>query len=80
MKGEAVPERKQLHVNLFEMNCVGHISHGLWVHPDNTASTYRTSPAPHTQGNFGPFRLLLRHAEVKPLIFTDRVASRSWNQ
>jgi long-chain alkane monooxygenase len=36
MKGEAVPERKQLHVNLFEMNCVGHISHGLWVHPDNS--------------------------------------------
>jgi FMN-dependent oxidoreductase (nitrilotriacetate monooxygenase family) len=26
---------KQLHFNLFEMNCVGHISHGLWVHPDN---------------------------------------------
>ncbi len=22
--------------NLFEMACVGHISHGLWVHPDNT--------------------------------------------
>jgi FMN-dependent oxidoreductase (nitrilotriacetate monooxygenase family) len=21
--------------NLFEMNCVGHISHGLWRHPDN---------------------------------------------
>jgi long-chain alkane monooxygenase len=34
-----MPERatkKQLHVNLFEMNCVGHISHGLWVHPDNS--------------------------------------------
>jgi FMN-dependent oxidoreductase (nitrilotriacetate monooxygenase family) len=33
-----MPERnakKQLHVNLFEMNCVGHISHGLWVHQDN---------------------------------------------
>lgn len=28
-------EKKQLSVNLFEMNCVGHISHGLWVHPDN---------------------------------------------
>jgi FMN-dependent oxidoreductase (nitrilotriacetate monooxygenase family) len=28
-------ELKKLHVNLFEMNCVGHISHGLWVHPDN---------------------------------------------
>jgi FMN-dependent oxidoreductase (nitrilotriacetate monooxygenase family) len=26
---------KQLHVNLFEMNCVSHITHGLWVHPDN---------------------------------------------
>ncbi|KAA8734874.1 LLM class flavin-dependent oxidoreductase [Acinetobacter qingfengensis] len=26
---------KQLHVNLFEMNCVSHIIHGLWVHPDN---------------------------------------------
>lgn len=28
-------ERKKLHVNLFEMNCVGHISHGLWVLPEN---------------------------------------------
>jgi long-chain alkane monooxygenase len=26
---------KQLLVNLFEMNCVSHIIHGLWVHPDN---------------------------------------------
>lgn len=26
---------KQLHVNLFEMNCVSHIVHGPWVHPDN---------------------------------------------
>jgi len=26
---------KQLHVNLFEMNCVSHIVHGLWVHPKN---------------------------------------------
>ncbi len=30
-----MPERKRLHVNLFEMNCVGHISHGLWVLPEN---------------------------------------------
>lgn len=28
-------EPKQLHVNLFEMNCVSHIVHGMWVHPDN---------------------------------------------
>jgi FMN-dependent oxidoreductase (nitrilotriacetate monooxygenase family) len=26
---------KQLHVNLFEMNCVSHITHGLWALPDN---------------------------------------------
>jgi FMN-dependent oxidoreductase (nitrilotriacetate monooxygenase family) len=30
-----MPELKQLHVNLFEMNCVSHIVHGMWVHPDN---------------------------------------------
>jgi long-chain alkane monooxygenase len=30
-----VSEPKQLHVNLFEMNCVSHIIHGMWVHPDN---------------------------------------------
>ena len=29
------PPPKQLNVNLFEMNCVGHIMHGFWVHPDN---------------------------------------------
>ena len=28
-------EKKKLHVNLFEMNCVSHIIHGLWVHPTN---------------------------------------------
>lgn len=27
--------KKQLHVNLFEMNCVSHIVHGMWAHPDN---------------------------------------------
>lgn len=26
---------KPLHVNLFEMCCVSHITHGLWTHPDN---------------------------------------------
>jgi FMN-dependent oxidoreductase (nitrilotriacetate monooxygenase family) len=30
-----MPDKKQLHINLFEMNCVSHIVHGLWVHPDN---------------------------------------------
>jgi FMN-dependent oxidoreductase (nitrilotriacetate monooxygenase family) len=27
--------KKKLHVNLFEMNCVSHIVHGMWVHPEN---------------------------------------------
>ena len=27
--------KKQLLVNLFEMNCVSHIIHGLWAHPTN---------------------------------------------
>jgi FMN-dependent oxidoreductase (nitrilotriacetate monooxygenase family) len=27
---------KPISFNLFEMNCVGHISHGLWAHPENT--------------------------------------------
>jgi long-chain alkane monooxygenase len=26
---------KQLHVNVFDMNCVGHITHGMWVHERN---------------------------------------------
>lgn len=28
-------EPRQIGFNLFEMACVGHISHGLWVHPEN---------------------------------------------
>jgi FMN-dependent oxidoreductase (nitrilotriacetate monooxygenase family) len=27
---------RHIHINLFEMNCVSHITHGMWVHPDNT--------------------------------------------
>lgn len=29
-------EPRPISFNLFEMACVGHISHGLWVHPENT--------------------------------------------
>jgi FMN-dependent oxidoreductase (nitrilotriacetate monooxygenase family) len=29
-----------LSFNLFEMNTVGHISHGMWVHPQNTRHRY----------------------------------------
>ncbi|MFC4120943.1 LLM class flavin-dependent oxidoreductase [Nonomuraea zeae] len=29
-----------IHFNLFEMNCVGHIQHGLWTHPANNRHRY----------------------------------------
>ncbi len=31
---------KQIHLNAFEMNCVGHLARGLWKHPANTRSQY----------------------------------------
>lgn len=31
---------KKIHLNAFEMNCVGHISHGLWKHPRNKRHCY----------------------------------------
>ena len=33
-------ERKRLVLNLFEMNCVSHITHGLWRLPDNNRERY----------------------------------------
>ncbi|MGJ8516525.1 LLM class flavin-dependent oxidoreductase [Carnimonas bestiolae] len=29
-------------LNAFNMNCVGHINHGLWTHPRDTSSNYNT--------------------------------------
>jgi len=31
---------KPIHLNAFEMNCVSHLSHGMWVHPDNNRHRY----------------------------------------
>lgn len=31
---------KQVLLNAFTMNCVGHINHGLWAHPRDTSSQY----------------------------------------
>lgn len=33
---------KQLLLNAFHMNCIGHQSHGLWTHPRDTARQYNT--------------------------------------
>jgi alkanesulfonate monooxygenase SsuD/methylene tetrahydromethanopterin reductase-like flavin-dependent oxidoreductase (luciferase family) len=31
---------KEIHVNAFDMNCVGHIQQGLWRHPRDQSSSY----------------------------------------
>ncbi len=28
-----MPPRREMVLNAFTMNCVGHINHGLWTHP-----------------------------------------------
>ena len=33
---------KQLLLNAFNMNCVGHIQHGLWAHPRDRSTEYNT--------------------------------------
>ncbi|MSO91552.1 MAG: LLM class flavin-dependent oxidoreductase [Acetobacteraceae bacterium] len=32
--------RKQIRLNAFDMNCVGHIQHGMWRHPRDRSSDY----------------------------------------
>lgn len=34
--------RKQILLNAFNMNCVGHINHGLWAHPRDRSHDYKT--------------------------------------
>jgi FMN-dependent oxidoreductase (nitrilotriacetate monooxygenase family) len=33
---------KQIRLNAFNMNCVGHINHGLWTHPRDRSADYNT--------------------------------------
>jgi FMN-dependent oxidoreductase (nitrilotriacetate monooxygenase family) len=33
---------KQIRINAFDMNCVGHIQHGMWTHPRDRSTDYRT--------------------------------------
>ncbi|MGI4859043.1 MAG: N5,N10-methylene tetrahydromethanopterin reductase, partial [Janthinobacterium lividum] len=35
-------KKKQMLFNAFNMNCVGHINHGLWTHPRDRSTDYRT--------------------------------------
>ena len=34
-------QHKHIHVNAFNMNCVGHINHGQWTHPRDTSVNYK---------------------------------------
>ncbi|WP_342165889.1 LLM class flavin-dependent oxidoreductase [Methylobacterium sp. SD21] len=36
------PPAKQIRLNAFNMNCVGHINHGLWTHPRDRSPEYNT--------------------------------------
>jgi FMN-dependent oxidoreductase (nitrilotriacetate monooxygenase family) len=33
---------KQIRLNVFDMNCVGHIQHGMWTHPRDRSGEYNT--------------------------------------
>ena len=35
-------QHKHIHVNAFNMNCVGHIHHGLWTHPRDQSTQFQT--------------------------------------
>jgi FMN-dependent oxidoreductase (nitrilotriacetate monooxygenase family) len=34
--------KKEIRLNAFSMNCVGHINHGLWTHPRDRSAEYKT--------------------------------------
>lgn len=36
-----MPVKKEIRFNAFNMNCVGHINHGLWAHPRDQSADYR---------------------------------------
>src|ERR1700737_5376954 len=36
------PMTKEIRLNAFDMNCVGHIQHGMWAHPRDRSTEYNT--------------------------------------
>jgi FMN-dependent oxidoreductase (nitrilotriacetate monooxygenase family) len=34
--------KKEIRLNAFSMNCIGHINHGLWTHPRDRSTEYNT--------------------------------------
>ena len=33
---------KEIRLNAFDMNCVGHIQHGMWTYPRDRSTEYNT--------------------------------------
>ena len=33
---------KEIRLNAFDMNCIGHIQHGMWTHPRDRSTAYNT--------------------------------------
>src|SRR5438105_14246893 len=33
---------KEIRLNAFDMNCIGHIQHGMWTHPRDRSTEYNT--------------------------------------
>lgn len=56
---------KQVLLNAFNMNTVGHINHGLWTHPRDTSSTY------HTLGYWTELAQLLERGLFDGLFIAD---------
>ena len=42
MSQTPAPQQRHIHINAFNMNCVGHIPHGLWTHPRDRSTEYHT--------------------------------------
>ena len=38
----STPVKKKILLNAFNMNCIGHINHGLWTHPQDNSTEYKT--------------------------------------
>src|SRR5262249_31261613 len=61
---------KQIRLNAFDMNCVGHQSPGLWTHPRDRADRY------NTLGYWVELAKLLEHGKFDALFLAD-VRARS---
>jgi hypothetical protein len=40
--GRSDVAKKKILLNAFNMNCIGHINHGLWTHPRDTSTAFKT--------------------------------------